>query len=154
YSTSAYISADAVRIELFENSAPVVGNQTFALAENSANGTSVGTVAASDPDAGQSLTYAITAGNGSGAFAINPSTGEITVADGTPLDFETTPSFSLTVQVTDNGSPALSTSATITINLTDVDEAPPEPEPLQVVDDGDAGYTTEGIISEKTSLSG
>ena len=61
-----------------------------------------------DPDAGQAHTFAITAGNTAGAFAIDPSTGQITVANSAALDFETTPSFSLTVQVTDDGSPALS----------------------------------------------
>jgi len=58
------------------------------------------------------------------AFAIDPSTGQITVADTTLLDFETTPSFILTATVTDNGSPQLSDTAVITINLTDVNEAP------------------------------
>jgi hypothetical protein len=103
---------------------PVVGDQTFSVNENSGNGTVVGTVVASDPDAGQTLSYQITAGNASGAFAIDAGTGQITVADPAALDYETTPPFTLTVQVTDNGSPALSTSATVTINLNNVNEAP------------------------------
>jgi len=41
----------------------------------SANCTVVGTVAASDPDAGQALTYSMTAGNTGGAFAINATSG-------------------------------------------------------------------------------
>ena len=106
------------------NRPPEIANQSFAVNENSANGAIVGTVAASDPDAGQALTYQITAGNASGAFAIDASTGQITVANGAALDYETTPAFTLTVQVTDNGSPALSSTATITINLADVNEAP------------------------------
>src|SRR5262249_7116228 len=59
-----------------------------------------------------------------GAFAISSSTGQLTVANSAALDFETTPTFSLTVQVTDNGSPALSSAATVTINLGNVNEAP------------------------------
>ena len=47
--------------------------------------------------------FAITAGNTGGAFAIDPTTGAITVANAAALDFETTPSFTLTVQVTDAG---------------------------------------------------
>ena len=105
------------------NGAPVIAPQTFSLAENSANGTVVGTAAASDPDAGQTLTYALTAGNTSGAFAINSSTGQLIVANTAALDFETTPSFALTVQATDNGSPVLSASNTITVNLTDLPNA-------------------------------
>ena len=61
------------------NEAPVVNDQSFSVNENAANGTVVGTVVASDPDAGDTLGYAITAGNTGGAFAINASTGEITV---------------------------------------------------------------------------
>jgi hypothetical protein len=106
------------------NEAPVVTAATFSLAENSANGTAVGTVTATDPDAGTTLTYSITGGNTGGAFAINAATGAITVATSAALNFETTPSFSLTVTATDNGTPALSGSNTITINLTNVNEAP------------------------------
>jgi hypothetical protein len=42
------------------------------------------------------LTYAITGGTGFTAFAIDTNTGEITVTDSAQLDFETTPSFTLT----------------------------------------------------------
>ena len=72
-----------------ENDAPVADDATFNVDENSANGTVVGTVNAGDVD-GDALSYGITAGNGSGAFTIGSSTGEITVANGSQLDFENT----------------------------------------------------------------
>ena len=106
------------------NQSPVIQNQTFNLAENSANNAVVATVLASDPDSGQALTFEIIAGNASGAFAINAVTGQITVSNPTVLNFEATPSFGLTVKVTDNGTPAAASSATVTINLTNVDEPP------------------------------
>jgi hypothetical protein len=107
------------------NDPPVVTAATFSVAENSANGTAVGTpVTFTDTDVSQTHTFAITAGNTGNAFAINSSTGQITVANGTALDFETTPTFGLTVQVIDDGTPAQSGSATITVNLTNVNEAP------------------------------
>lgn len=112
------------------NENPVVNDQTFSVDENSANGTVVGTVVATDQDAGQTLSYAITAGNALGAFAINSSSGQITVADVTDLDFETNPTFSLTVQVTDNGAGNLTDTATITVNLNDLNEAPTIVTPL------------------------
>ncbi|MDX1945343.1 MAG: cadherin domain-containing protein [Pirellulaceae bacterium] len=111
------------------NSAPSLAAAQFNLDENSPAGTHVGTATGSDPDAGQTLSYAIVGGNGSGAFAINAATGQITVASSTALDFETTPSFALSVQATDSGSPALSATATVTINLRDVVETPPAPTP-------------------------
>ncbi|MCL5279171.1 MAG: cadherin domain-containing protein [Planctomycetes bacterium] len=106
------------------NNPPVVNDQSLSAAENTAGGTSVGTVVASDPDPGDYLTYAIIAGNTDGTFAINPTTGEITVANPAALDYETHPTFTLTVQVTDSGTPARIASATITIQLTDRNEVP------------------------------
>ena len=96
----------------------------FSVAENSANGTNVGTVVASDPDAGQTLTYSILSGNTSGAFAINASTGVLTVANSAALNFEVTPSFALVVKVQDNGTGTLSSQATVTVSLTNINEVP------------------------------
>jgi len=81
-------------------------------------------VTATDVDAGQTLTFSITSGNVNGAFQINATTGAISVANSEALDFETTPQFVLTVQALDNGVPTLSGSNSITINLTNVNEAP------------------------------
>ena len=108
------------------NEAPVANNATFVVAENSANGTAVGTVTATDPDQpspNNALTYAITGGNTGDVFTINPTTGEITVAGA--LDYETTTSYSLMVTVTDGGSTPLSDTATFTITVTDVNEYAP-----------------------------
>jgi CSLREA domain-containing protein len=106
------------------NEAPVIDDQSFSADENAANGTVVGIVLANDPDAGDSLTYAITAGNTGSAFAINASTGQITVNNSSALDFETTPSFSLTVEVSDNGTPGLTDTASVTINLNNINDVP------------------------------
>lgn len=90
------------------------------LAENSANGAIVGSVNATDINA-NILTYSITSGNLNGTFAINPTNGQITVANSAALDFETTPSFNFTVGVSDG---QLTDSAIVTVNLTNVNEAP------------------------------
>ena len=113
---SAAVSIDLTNV----NEAPTVGDQGFAISENSAVGSVVGSVAASDPDAGDVLSYAITAGNEGNAFAIDAGSGEITVQGG--LDFEGLNSYALTVSVTDGG--LLSDSATVSIDLTNVNEAP------------------------------
>ncbi len=64
------------------NEAPVVNDQSFSLDENSSNGTVVGTAVASDADLpGDTLTWSITAGNTGGAFAINATNGQVTVAN-------------------------------------------------------------------------
>ena len=91
------------------------------VAENSANGTIVATVAGIDPDAGAVLTYALI-DNAGGRFAIDANTGVITVADGTLLDFESATSHGISVRVTDQG--GLSFDRTFTIAVTNVNEAP------------------------------
>ncbi|MDZ4689197.1 MAG: cadherin domain-containing protein [Planctomycetaceae bacterium] len=91
--------------------------------ENRPVGYPVATATASDPNPGQTLTYAITAGNTGNVFAINPTTGKITVASPT-INFEALDQYVLTIQVTDDGTPALSDSTTFTINIADINEAP------------------------------
>ncbi len=129
------------------NDAPVVNAATFSIDENRNNGTNVGTVTVSDQDGGQSHTFAITGGNTNGAFAINASTGQITVANKSALDYETNPVFHLTVQATDNGAPPLSGSNTITINLNDVNEAPVVSAATFSVDENSANGTVVGTVS-------
>jgi VCBS repeat-containing protein len=104
------------------NAAPSIADQAFTVDENSANGSVVGTIAATDPDAGDTLLLSVTGGSGAGAFAVDPTSGQITVADSSQLDFEATPSFTLEVTVTDAG--GSSDDATITIDLNNVNEAP------------------------------
>ena len=104
------------------NDAPTItGTTTFTIAENAGDGAMVGTITGADVDAGTSLAYSITAGNTNDAFAIGSATGAITVNGDNKLDYETTPSYSLTVSVSDS---SLEATATVTINVEDVNEAP------------------------------
>jgi Ca2+-binding RTX toxin-like protein len=95
------------------NHAPAIGELSAnAVVENAADGTLVGVVAATDPDAGDALTYALLDDAG-GRFTIDPTSGAITVADGALLDYETADQHSVVVQVTDAG--GLSATATFAI---------------------------------------
>jgi len=120
--SSSVFEAQITITVLNENESPTVQSTSFSLAENAANNTPVGTVAALDPDAADSLTYSITAGNAGGVFAIDSGSGVITVADNSTLNFEATPSYFLTVAVTDLG--ALSADAFITIDIADINATP------------------------------
>ena len=104
------------------NEAPTLAAGAATIAENSANGTVVARLSATDPDAGDTLGFAIVAGLASTAFAIDTATGTVTVADSTRLDFETQASFLLTVRVMDNG--GLSHEVPLTVTLADVNEPP------------------------------
>jgi hypothetical protein len=99
-------------------SVPVDANTAAnAVTENAANGTTVGITAFStDPDAGTTLTYSLT-NNAGGRFAINASTGVVTVANGLLLDYETNSSHTITVQASDG---ALTSSQNFTITVTDI----------------------------------
>ena len=90
--------------------------------ENTAANLPVGpAVSAKDPDDGDSLTYSL-GGTDSASFGINGSTGQITVGTGTRLDFETKPSYSVTVTVTDSLN--LSDTITVSINVTEGNDPP------------------------------
>ena len=77
--------------------APTFGAASYAFkaAENAAVGATVGQVKATGQGK-DAVSYTLTAGNTGGAFAVNAKTGAITVAKA--LDYETTASYSLTVQ--------------------------------------------------------
>ena len=89
------------------------------VAENAAQGTEVGTLTTTDVDAGDTFTYSITAQDVSGAFQINGD--KVEVGTGV-LDFETTPTVSVTVRSTDSG--ALTFDKAFTVTVTNVNEAP------------------------------
>ncbi|MDE0470660.1 MAG: cadherin repeat domain-containing protein, partial [Ekhidna sp.] len=111
-----------VNVTNVNDNAPTIVAQTFSVAESAAVGTVVGTVAASDAD-GNALTFTITAGNtigdGGEVFALNETTGALTVKTAAPLDYETVANrtFTLTVRVSDG---TLSETADFIVNVTDV----------------------------------
>ena len=119
HSGSSFDNWGLDNVELLDaatNFPPTGTDATFNLAENSPNGTVVGTLVASDPNSNQVLTYTIESGNDAGAFDID-STGQLTIIDSTPLDYETTPSFSLEIEVSDDGSPSLSDTVLVSVDL-------------------------------------
>jgi hypothetical protein len=97
------------------NLPPTVDSATFSVPENSLNGTVVGTVTAHDPGT-DTVTFSIVGGSGATALAINSTSGQITVSNGSLLDFDTNPTLTLNVQA-DDGEGGISTG-TITINVT------------------------------------
>ena len=123
---------------------PVVPSKTLSVTEHSAAGTLVGNVGATDQDAGQTLSYQITAGDPDDVFAID-SAGAITVSDAGLLNYESTPQFVLTVQATDNGSPTRSATGTITIDLTDIAG-------FMVVESGGSSSVSESGTTDTISI--
>jgi VCBS repeat-containing protein len=128
---------------------PAVSDTAFAVKENSAAGTSVGTVSARD-EQGYALTYSITGGNSEGLFSIGTTTGQITVTSpiplGADLDFETRSSYSLVVSVRNAAPTPASATATITVTVLDVNEAPTTPATsVRAVDENSPAGTLVGL---------
>lgn len=106
------------------NDSPVVFTKQFLINEMSAEGAFIGKVPGYDPDAGQTISYSIIGGNAGNAFAIDSATGILSVNNSAALDFETASQIDMTVQVTDNAATALSSTASVTVFLRDVNDAP------------------------------
>jgi hypothetical protein len=123
-----------------------LGNGPFTLAENPANGASVGFVHARDADAADTTIYSITGGTGQAHFAVNATTGEITVTGPAAINYESATSFTLDLRVQDAG--GLFNTQTVTINVTDVNETPvmPAAGPFSVAETA-AANTVVGSVS-------
>ena len=88
------------------------------VAENAPAGTLVGTLAATDPDAGTTLRYSLI-DDGGGRFAVDATTGRVTTT--TPLDYETLRSVAITGRASDG---SLFVDRAFTVAVTNVNEAP------------------------------
>lgn len=89
-------------------------NYAFDVIDGSSIGTVVGIIAATDDDGPGALAYSILSGNDGGAFAINPASGQITVA-GT-IDISVLNSYALEVNAFD-GADSVQTYVDVTVKL-------------------------------------
>ena len=107
------------------NRAPVFSegaSGTRSVAENSAAGTAVGRrVTAVDPD-GNRVTYSL-GGDDASLFAIDPRTGQVSVGEGTALDFETKSSYAVTARVADRRNSSDTIALTITVTNVGLDDS-------------------------------
>jgi len=112
------------------NEAPVLTGAQLSSLENVKSGTkltpAVGSnaIMASDVDAADrnALVFSIDSGNDLNLFRIDAATGEISTVRAVSMDFETQSSYRMVVKVTDKG--GLSATASVTVTVQDVNEAP------------------------------
>ncbi len=102
-----------------------------AVQENVANGLAVGTVTKRKSHGANALSYSIASGNNGGAFSINPTTGLITVADRTQLDYEALSlqwddpaTIEFTVNIVDAVDASLNESVRVVVTVTNINEVP------------------------------
>ena len=125
---AASLAAGPVKATPPANGDPAFGAATATLevVENSDGGTNVGSAfTATDPD-GDTLAYSLS-GTDAASFALNSSTGQISVGSSASLDYETKDSYTVTVSVHDgkdsdaNADTTVDDTIDVTINVTDVD---------------------------------
>ncbi|XP_019623295.1 PREDICTED: protocadherin Fat 4-like [Branchiostoma belcheri] len=107
---------------------PVCSSSFYAasISEGTAAGSTVVTVTCTDDDVGDNaaVAYAITSGNSNDSFAVNPTSGDVTVKNS--LDLEDVRAFTLIVEASDSGSQGqLTGTATVCVTLTNVNEFAP-----------------------------
>ena len=127
-SDSAHTTSQALAITVDDtnDNAPIItAAQSLSIDENSANGSAIGTVVATDADASPTTyqDWTITSGNTNAAFAIDSSSGELSVATSSELDHESTASYTLALSVSDGVNTA--SAETLSINVDDVNDNAP-----------------------------
>jgi Ca2+-binding RTX toxin-like protein len=135
------LASDAKAVTLTvtnENEAPTFSSATAkaSVAENALASTVIYTAKADDVDSGDQQTYTLKAGGDAAAFSIDGKTGELKL--NASADYETKTSYSVTVVSTDKG--GLTAEQAVTVDVTDVNEAP-------VVTSGAVGAVNENAAT-------
>ena len=103
---------------VYQNYAPTITAAALIVRDNAIAGQTLGTVTTTDVNQQDTFgSYAIIGGDPAGAFGIDAATGRVFIAQSGLLNAATTPSYALTVSVTDNGTPPQANTATITVNV-------------------------------------
>ncbi len=111
------------------NEAPVFAGGAIATVSYAESATTAVTrVSATDDDAGQTVSFSLTGGADAGQFSITAS-GELTFENvpdfESPADMDADNVYEVTVTATDNGTPVMIATQTLTITVTDVNEHAP-----------------------------
>ncbi|MFT5914248.1 MAG: gliding motility-associated-like protein [Bacteroidia bacterium] len=100
-----------------QNEKPILEDATFEVQEFAENGAVLGQMIFSDVDFNQSFSFV---GFGdTNPFAINSTTGEITLSNKDEIDYEEETSYQFQVIISDSGTPVLRDTATVIINVVD-----------------------------------
>ncbi|XP_031561240.1 protein dachsous-like [Actinia tenebrosa] len=116
-----------ITIEDVNDNKPIFGQDRYnvKVSEAAAIGSTVQDVSATDEDSGPlgRVVFSILRGNVGNKFTIDGSTGSIKVSSS--LDRESTKEFILTIKARDGGTPPLSSTCQVLINVTDVNDNTP-----------------------------
>ena len=141
--TAAEFSLDVTPV----NDPPELQPGSFSIEENSGNGSVLGMVATNDVDS-PSLTYSLT-DDANGRFVINSSTGEITVADSSGLNYEADTEHSITVQVSDG---QYTDTQNYTVSVLNKAEAPVISSDVEETGTDDSGVMSIDLLENATAV--
>jgi len=135
------------------NENPVItsngGGPTASTSVNE-NTTAVTTVTATDPDAGDTLTYSISGGVDSALFSINSSSGALTFSSApnyeSPTDSGANNVYDVQVTVTDDGTGNLTDTQAIAVTVNNVNDAP------VITSDGGGASASVNAAENQTSV--
>ncbi|BDD09210.1 hypothetical protein FUAX_16420 [Fulvitalea axinellae] len=129
-----------------DNDPYITAGQTFSVFEDKGEDFKVGDIDGGDKDLpGEALTWSITSGNILNAFKVNDN-GELFVAGDGLLDAETKKQYILDIEISDGTDPK--TVKSITVDITDVNEADPKVKPNQsfTVSETDGDLSILGLV--------
>jgi VCBS repeat-containing protein len=137
-------------------STPVDSNAAAnTIAEGAAAGSTVGITASSTDVNGPAVTYSLVGDTSGGGFTINATTGVVTVADPTKIDYESAPghAYTVTSQASDG---TLTSSQAFTIAVTDVAPSVPvdSDAAANAVTEGAPAGSTVGVTASSTDVNG
>ncbi|KAK7878164.1 hypothetical protein WMY93_031210 [Mugilogobius chulae] len=148
----------SISLQDVNDNAPVFEHNSYRTAvwEGQVHNTYVMQVFASDADSGlnEQITYSIISGNNNNAFILDSVRGIL--ATNVMLDREITSSYKLVLQAADKGSPPFSSTATVRVQVVDVnDNSPtiPPMEPVLIPENLPAGYMVTQVIANDVDLS-
>ncbi|ETR68370.1 MAG: hypothetical protein OMM_10599, partial [Candidatus Magnetoglobus multicellularis str. Araruama] len=121
YHSSVHSYWDDIQITNLNSPPTDITLSNASIAENQSTGTTIGTFSTTDPDSGESFTYALVSGTGStdnSSFSISGSS----LRTASVFNYESQSSYSIRVRTTDSGGETYEEAFTITI--TDINEAP------------------------------
>ncbi|KAM7290979.1 cadherin-related tumor suppressor [Ixodes scapularis] len=108
---------------------------SFDLWEDTQRGAQVGAVSAVDADLGlnRQVSYSVLSDWANDVFSLNPQTGVFTLTS--HLDYELYQHYVLVVQAQDSGTPSLSSTATVYVNVLDLNDNAPLFDPMSYSDE-------------------
>ncbi|KAK2828340.1 hypothetical protein Q5P01_019374 [Channa striata] len=121
------------------------------VTEGLPSGTVLGTVTAKDPDEGENGTiYYSLSGSRAERFSLNPTTGELRTAS--PLKWAERAEYSFTVTAADHGTPTLSSTCQLRIQVLSTSRSSPKPNVLSLTLNTVEGIAPGSIIGSVTYL--